>query len=192
MHPSNSPETGATATIRRAGRGLQGHLAGLLVAWTLLAAGCGPGVGGTGTGGAAPNLADFGASASAVCSGPLATLLACAAPGTAAADAGTALVQLADASPSAQVLMRLEGNQVELNAPCAGLRFVGTWGQAGSAAPRFFGTVSTAGGGAVSATLDSNPSGAGLQIVLRELGGRTLLGPALLLPAPAAQAVVCS
>lgn len=162
----------------------------LALAWAVLGTGCGPGVGGTGTGGSLPPLSDFGASASAVCSSNLATLLDCAATG-AHADVGTAPVLLVDSAGAARVFMRVDGNTVELDAPCTPLRFVGTWGQVGSGPARFFGTATLA-SGPVAATLDSTPAPNGVQALLRDTGDRVLLGPVLLRPVAAAAPAACN
>ena len=101
MHPTTRPDTrscagpatGPKAPLRPVGPGrrrLHTLAAGLALAGALLASGCGPGVGGTGTGGAAPPLADFGAAAQPVCASDLAAVLACTTTG-ALANAGTAL-----------------------------------------------------------------------------------------------------
>ncbi len=100
-------------------------LAALVLALLMALASCGPGVVGTGTGAPVPSAA------AAVCGAEFASSLSCA--GTTdgnGASAGTAPVEWSDAvsgGPGATVVVRLTGNQLELEQPCAQLRFEGTW-----------------------------------------------------------------
>src|SRR5450755_4358736 len=147
---------------------------------TLLFAGCGPGVGGTGTGDAA--FAAFGASAAPVCSGVVAAALACpSAPAGPPPPTGTLPVQFADAA--GQIVLALNGNVVQLDDSCLKLHFSGEFGTAAGGAQGFFGsyeidhngfdvlaalsTVSVAGGGA-------------LMVELHDVDGRVAVGPVLL------------
>ena len=101
------------------------------------AIGCGPGVGGTGTGNVYPPDV-FGATPAAVCSGALADRLSCGATGV-PTPAGTALVVAVDAS--GRIVARFLGDGVTIEAPCSGLAFVGDWGTRNGEG-RYWGTLS--------------------------------------------------
>ncbi len=193
---------GARNAAHAKSRTLAQALLGLLV--LLLASACGPGVGGTGTGNE-PQLARFGATAAAVCSSALLSQLACAPTTTAPVDTsttpgmagtaslpldpGTAAVRFADAAQ--RVLALLQGNRVELNAPCAGLRFGGDWGLVFGQTPRFYGWAESSvyTGPAV---LEASISGNGLVLRLLDENGRVLLGPVSLGRSTALQAAGCN
>ena len=155
-------------------------------------AGCGPGVGGTGTGGAA--LTAFGASAGPVCTSALAGELACAqAPSASGAGGsfGTLPVQFVDAA--GQVTLEIDGNLAMLEASCLRLRFDGEFARSSAGAEGFFGSYEVdADGVDVLAVLSAVPlAGAGaLTIELRDVNGHGIIGPVVLrratapLPAP--------
>ena len=159
-------------------------------AWlaTLLAAvlaGCGPGVGGTGTGDAANALAYFGASPASLCSSELAALVACRSDGsTAAAVTGAAPVLLVDAAADARVQVRLQEDSAELGEACMPLAFRGQWGVVAGQAGRFYGHTDPDVAPAA-ATLEAQASGAGLRLTLRDGEGRVLLGPVVMTPTAA-------
>ncbi len=164
-----------------------------LLAATALLGGCGPGVGGTGTGDAADALGAFGATAASVCAGELATVLACAATtgggggggGTAAAPApGTAPVYLADTIDGRRVAVSVQGNLIDVNAPCARVRFRGQWGTIAGQAARFYGSTEQD-GSSTPATLQAVVRGSGLELTLVDTQGRVLLGPVLVTARPA-------
>ena len=165
-----------------------------LLAATAMLGGCGPGVGGTGTGDAADALGAFGATAASVCAGELAAVLACAAPtggggggggGTAAAPApGTAPVYLADTIDGRRVVLSVQGNLIELHAPCARVRFRGQWGTIAGQAARFYGSTEQD-GASTPATLQAVVRGSGLELTLVDTQGRVLLGPVLVTVRPA-------
>ena len=168
-------------------------LAVWLLAINILLGGCGPGVGGTGTGETADGLAAFGASAASVCASELAAVLACATPsggsGAVAAPApGTAPVYLADTIDGRRVAVSVQGNLIELNAPCARVQFRGQWGAIAGQAARFYGSA----GQDVSvtsttpATLQAVVRGNALELTLTDALGRVLLGPVLVTVRPAA------
>ena len=164
----------------RSCRALQGAL--LLALATLLGA-CGPGVGGTGTGEEITALQDFGAAPASVCSGELAALAACTGTGAAAAPAGTT-VYLADTLDGRRVQVQLQGNAIDVDAPCARLRFRGRWGVVGSQAGRFYGSA-TVDGVSLPATLTAQPDSGGAQLTVRDAQGVTLLGPVRVVVVPA-------
>jgi len=166
-------------------------LAGLL--------GCGPGVGGTGTG-AAPDPASFGASAESVCTAPFAGALQCpvgaGAPGTANVLKGTDVVHFADVAAGGNVAASIDGNVVQFTARCAALAFTGTWGVLVGEG-RFYG-YAAAGAGAqtLPATLVvqvAGNSGLDLQVTLRDAAGGPLHGPVTLqrVSAPVANPAAC-
>src|SRR5450755_1357750 len=156
----------------------------LASAWTLgmlLFSGCGPGVGGTGTGAVA--FAAFGVSAASVCSGAIAAELACSQPpGLAAPGAtGTPPVQFVDAA--GQVTLEVNGNLAQLDASCLRLRFSGEFGVGTGNVEGFFGSYEVGGNGIdVLAALSAVPAaGAGaLTIELREVDGHVAVKPVLL------------
>lgn len=142
---------------------------------------CGPGVGGTGIGAEPQPLSTFGAVAVSVCTSSLAPSLNCASvgalpssPNAPAADRGTATLVLSDTS--GRILVRLDGNRVQFNAPCLGLGFTGEWGQVPGQVPRFFGAiefVSYTGPG----TLELGSSGSRFSVQVLDNAGRILAGP---------------
>jgi hypothetical protein len=148
---------------------------------TGLLAACGPGVGGSGTGATEDPLQQFGATALPVCGNPLAAQLASCVRGQA--------LSYADSSTLPRVTAQLLDSHLELQAPCAGLKFSGDWAAVGDQPPRFYGTVTGATGTAL-ASLVTVPAGAnGLQVEMRDATGLKLLGPLTLTPATAGAAV---
>ena len=160
----------------------------LLAAITILG-GCGPGVGGTGTGDTVDALGVFGATAVSVCASELAPLLACPAP-TGGAGAGiaplpgTAPVYLADTIDGRRVAVSVQGNLIEVNAPCARIQFRGQWGAIAGQAARFYGSTGQD-AGATPATLQAVVRVNGLELTLVDTQGRVLLGPVLVTVRPA-------
>jgi hypothetical protein len=153
----------------------------LYLALALLCAGCGPGVGGTGTGQTTDPLGSYGATAADVCLSSLASILQCPAAGSAsAAPPGTSAVVFADGTTSSRVRVRVEGNRVEVDAPCAGVRFSGVWGAVPGQAGRFFGSVGEDPASAQLASLSVQAQGQALVLQLQDAQGRVLLGPLLL------------
>ncbi len=164
----------------------------LASAWmlaTLLLTGCGPGVGGTGTGDAA--FEAFGVSAASVCIGPVAAELACPSLPAGPVAVGTLPVQFVDAA--GQVTLQVSGNLATLDASCLRLHFSGEFGSRASGAQGFFGSYQIGGNGFdVLAALSTVPAAGGgaLTIELRDVDGRVAVGPMLLqratgpLPAP--------
>ncbi len=170
---------------------MNAHLPRLLrtlpVAWLLLGLiGCGPGVGGTGTG-AVPDPAAFGASPASVCTAPFAPALQCpagaGAPGTADALQGTAMVRFADIATGGNVSASIDGNVVQFGARCRALEFTGSWGVAAGDG-RFFGNLALGSGiPLLPATLVvgiAGTTGLDLQVTLLDAAGGALLGPVTL------------
>lgn len=153
-------------------RAALGWLAMLMAAFL---GGCGPGVGGTGTGDTAAALVYFGASPASLCSSEIAALVPCQHDGTMATPVpGAAPVFLADAAEGARVRVRLQDDTIEVVETCTPLEFRGQWGVIAGQSGRFYGHADPE---AVPATLEAQASGAGLLLTLRDGEGRVLLGP---------------
>lgn len=159
--------------------------------WALavaLFAGCGPVVGGTGTGSAA--FEAFVVSAASVCEGALAAELGCpAAPGAAAPGAPAA--RFVDAA--GHVTLEVNGNVATLDAVCLRLRFDGEFAVGAGGLQGFFGSYQVGGAGvdALAALLAVPVAGGGaMTIELRDTQGRVVINPVLLqrttavMPAP--------
>lgn len=176
---------------------------GLLCAAALGA--CGPGVGGSGTGiePAAQGVTlpapqpvttpSQGATPASLCRSALASALACgsAAPGVppvpsapsapSAPTGGVSLAAplwLADRPVAPRVQARIEGDRLDLQAPCARLLFSGPWAQLGAQPPRFHGALDD---GRV-ATVEARAEGNALWLTLRDGAGTVWLGPVRLQP----------
>ena len=161
-------------------------LAAWLLAVIAILGGCGPGVGGTGTGDTVDALSAFGATAASVCASDLAPVLACPAAtggGGAAVAPGTAPVYLADTIDGRRVVVSVQGNLIEVNAPCARVQFRGQWGSIAGQAARFYGSTAQDGSTAP-ATLLAVVRGNGLELTLVDALGRVLLGPVLVTARP--------
>lgn len=164
----------------------------LLSLLAALIAGCGPGIGGTGTGaGIEP---PEGLALKPVCESGFADLLRCTGlPGTAASVLGTGLQFLADGATTRNALLRLEGNAADLEILCAGLQFSGNWGQLPGQAARFHGVVRSVRGLETQyASLVVLRSGATLTVQLFDVEGRALSAAYALLVVPSAPAVATS
>jgi hypothetical protein len=164
-------------TIR--GRRWWGGLLPLLLA----AAGCGPGVGGTGTGDAFA-LDIFGARAASVCTASFASELKCASrivigPAPAAPSSeGSELVLWVDDPAEAAVTARISASEVEFVGVCEGLRFEGTWGEIPESGGRFFGYFTVPGvDGAMPGSLAVQASGETLTFALSDVNDKPLFGP---------------
>jgi len=158
----------------------------LLLPLLLAAAGCGPGVGGTGTG-EGYALEYFGARKASVCSASFAGELKCPArivigPAPVEEAEGSELVVWVDDPAAARVTVRIDVSDVDLEAQCDGVRFVGTWGETDDGSKRFFGHYSTTGSDvAQPGTLTVQPvEGAGLSYQLSDADDRAVLGPLVL------------
>lgn len=151
-------------------------LASIWLLGALLLAGCGPGVGGTGTGDDA--FAAFGASAAPVCGSAVAALLACpSAPAAPPPATGTGQIQFADAA--GQIVLELNGNVARLDDSCLNLHFDGEFGTAADNTQGYFGSYEIDSTGAdVFAALSALPAAAGaLSVELKDVGGQAIVGP---------------
>jgi hypothetical protein len=166
-------------------------MAGACALGMLVFVGCGPGVGGTGTGATAFDA--FQVSAVSVCEGAIAAELACPQPPVVAGPAttGTQPVRFVDAA--GQVTFEVNGNVAVLEVVCQRLRFNGEFGIGAGSAEGFFGSYVVDGSGMnVLAALSAVPvaGGGALTIELRDAEGRVIVEPVLLprattvLPAP--------
>lgn len=175
-------------------------LALVLAALVASLSGCGPGTGGTGTGESPTDLAVFGAASVDLCTAAFAPQLACSTtqPGTSdtPVTTGTQTVVYADATRSGAVEVDVQGQTLRLRDRCQGLEFVGHWGVAAPNDARFFGSYSVPGSAErmlASLTVQAVAGGDGthLSVLLRDVAGRTVLGPLALqrvtgpLPLPA-------
>jgi hypothetical protein len=145
-------------------------------------AGCGPGVGGTGTGAA---LTAFGASAAPVCSSAIAVELDCAQAPAASGmgvNSGTLPIQFVDVA--GQVTLDVNGNIGTLKSSCLRLQFGGEFGN-DATGDGFFGSYQIdASGTDVLATVSTSPATGGLTVELRDLSGQVVVAPLLLHRAP--------
>jgi hypothetical protein len=115
----------------------------LLVAVVAMLGGCGPGVGGTGTGAPVSGGTAFGAVAAPVCLSAIAPALRC--PGadvmTSAIADGTARTVFVDQGTGGQTTAQFVGNGVDLDSRCLALRFTGEWGVINFGQAAYYGTV---------------------------------------------------
>ncbi|MBL8289869.1 MAG: hypothetical protein JNL85_17930 [Rubrivivax sp.] len=155
------------------------------LAFTLaLLGGCGPGLGGTGTGATDDAMAAYGAREVPVCgSADFADLIGCNAPGAGAAPLPAVGARFfAESSPASTTLLELDGQQAQWRLRCLDTVFVGSWGQVGTAAPRYYGNA-TAGGSRVRlASMQVQRSGNGIAVTLLDSSGGVIAGPLLLAP----------
>lgn len=155
----------------------------LLLALALLG-GCGPGLGGTGTGASDDAFAAYAAREVPVCESDFADLVGCSAPsaGAAAAPASGARF-FAESTPASRTLLELEGQQAQWRLRCLDLVFVGSWGQSGASPPRYFGNLIEGGSRVRLASLEvGRGSGSSLSVTLFDSAGRVVAGPLLLTP----------
>ena len=147
--------------------------------------GCGPGVGGTGTGEVQDQPTNGNSSgapveqSASVCSAPFAGLLACTQTGVdAATTAGTQPVELADAPVDARVSATLAGQTLALRLPCQDRSFLGSWARTDSGQTRFVGrlTRSTDPTGQP-ATVAAEAQADALVVNLYDASGQLLAGP---------------
>ncbi len=179
-----------TALARRAlrlprARTAMGALATLaLVLQALLLAGCGPGLGGTGTGMEPEPLTALGATEVSVCTADFGDLLGCRTnPSTsAAAQPTTAAVHWADPNAPADTQLELQAQQAQLKLRCAGWLFTGRYAQRPGQTPRYVGQFEAAGSVVALATLEVSRNGSGLNVTLADPAGRVLAGPLLMQP----------
>lgn len=150
----------------------QRWLAVLLLLFAL--SGCGPGIGGTGTGAAIEPPADV--ALRPVCESSFADLLRCSGlPGSTVSALGTSLSFLADNPTARNALLRLEGNAADLEVFCAGLQFSGNWGQLPGQAARFHGVArNVLSGDARYASMTVTRVSAGVVVQLLDVDGHAL------------------
>ncbi len=176
--------------------GLRLQRAWLLLLWAL--AGCGPGVGGTGTGEQSSALNFFGAKPASVCSASFAEKLKCPSrlvigPTQVELPEGSETIVWVDDAANGRVTARINVSNIDFEALCEGVRFTGTWGKRqGEGAGRFYGYYTTrdlsfAAPGTLSAQA---ANGASLAYVLQDSTGQVVFGPRVLQetaiePAPA-------
>ena len=149
-------------------------LAVLTWALAVLLAACGPGVGGTGSGEPGSTLQPGSAVPGSVCTSDLAALLGCVGSGSAATPLLT--LDLVDTIDGRQVRVHLHGNEVEVEVPCARLRFSGRWGTVDGQPAAYHGTA-TVEAASLNATLRVQLSEGGVVVQLQDAQGGTLLGP---------------
>lgn len=158
------------------------QVAALAASFALMTGGCGPGVGGTGTG---EGLAVFGAAAASVCDSAFADKLVCTAATPGATPTGSQSVRYVDATR--QLVLRIESNQATLDALCQRVQFSGDFGIAPGNASGFFGTYSISPSTAqtFARLLVQRPdTGGDLRIELRDIDGRSVIAPVTLQAAP--------
>jgi hypothetical protein len=166
-------------TVPRAGRWFA------LVPLLLAVLGCGPGVGGTGTGeGFALDF--FGARAASVCTASFAAELKCPTrivigPARVDLTKGSEPVDWVDDPVSGRISAHISGSAVTFDAFCERVRFEGSWGTTDDGQDRFFGHFTAPGiDVATPGTLSVRSEGAGLSYVLRDSQGETVFGPVVL------------
>lgn len=153
----------------------------LLPLWAAVA-GCGPGVGGTGTG-EGFSLDFFGARAASVCTAAFAESLKCPSrivigPSRVDLSAGSELVQWVDDPAAARIDTRIEGSDIEFRALCEGVRFAGTWGTRPDGTSRFFGNYVLPGSETtLPGIMEADTQTAALTLTLRDINGAVVLGP---------------
>ena len=157
-------------------------VAALAATLALMAGGCGPGVGGTGTG---EGLVAFGATAAPVCDSAFADKLGCIATAPGATPSGTQSVRYTDTGR--QLVLTIEGNRANLDALCQRVQFSGDFGIAPGNASGFFGTYQLTPSTAqtfASLQVQRLDAGGDLRIELRDIDGRSVIAPVTLQVAP--------
>lgn len=158
----------------------------LALLMTLLVAGCGPGVGGTGTG--EDPVTALGARPANVCTSEIAALLDCAPAPPALQPAPGAQddrpLWFADSTSGRQAVARFAGQAVVVELRCPGLRFEGRWGESGELGGRYFGTLASE-PSAPLASLQVRRDGDVLVVQLVGQGGVALGAPLRLVRVPA-------
>lgn len=179
------PTTSAGPAARRGRRGaLATGAAAVAAAFAVALSGCGVGVGGTGTG---EDLEPFGATPSSVCAGPVAAALACGGAATAPPSEGSARTRFVDTAGNGRVRVTINGNQIDFDAVCAGLRFAGTWGTGRDGRTRYFGNVVRSTDGVtqlavIEVALAANGTAQNLLAMLKDANDRSLLPTVTLRP----------
>jgi hypothetical protein len=147
----------------------------------LALSGCGPGLTGTGTG-ASVGLSTFNATEQALCGAPFGSAIGCPVATDNSPPSPLNVVTYFEAGSGAGLVrVRLEGNAVEITAPCNGFSFEGVWGRSADLGERFYGAVERDGGASwLAATATATAVGTDLQIAVQDAQAQTLLGPAVL------------
>jgi hypothetical protein len=141
---------------------------------------CGPGVTGTGTGGAI-GLPAFAATEQAVCGAPFAAAIGCATTTGATPSPVNGPVYFEAGAGSTPVRAVFDGNGLVLTAPCTGFSFDGVWGRSAALGDRFYGAQALDGGATqIAANATVVADGDGLRITVQDAQAQTLLGPAVL------------
>ena len=157
----------------------------VLLPLLLAVGGCGPGVGGTGTG-EGYALDFFGARAASVCSASFATELKCPSrivigPTRVDLTKGSELVVWVDDPENGQISARIDGSEIDFRSACEGVQFAGTWGTTADGAGRFFGHFTRPGVDIASpGTLTVLTERTGLAYVLSDAQGAVVFGPVIL------------
>lgn len=176
------PWAGAAGRVRR--WLAAGWLALAFAFGAAIVAGCGPGLGGTGTGATDDALAAYGAREVPVCGAAFADLLSCAAPSTGAAPVPASGARFfAEATPASRTLLELDGQDAQLRLRCLDLVFIGSYGQVGAQSPRYYGNAIEGGSRLRLASLQVERTATGLSVTLVDSQGRTIAGPEALAPA---------
>jgi len=151
----------------------------------LVVGGCGPGVGGTGTGDSYA-LDYFGAKRASVCSASFASELKCPSrvvigPTRVDLTKGSELVVWVDDPDNERVTARIDGSNVDFRSVCEGVQFTGTWGRTADGSSRFFGHFTLPGYEVASpGTLSVLSDGSILTFVLSDAQGMVVFGPVIM------------
>jgi hypothetical protein len=141
---------------------------------------CGPGVTGTGTGGAI-GLPAFAATEQAVCAAPFAADIGCITTTGAAPSPLNGPVYFESGVGATLVRAVFDGNGLVLTAPCKGFAFDGVWGRSAALGDRFYGAQALDGGATqIAANAAVVADSGGLRITVQDAQAQTLLGPVVL------------
>jgi len=145
-------------------------------------AGCGPGVGGTGTGDSVtPGHAGSpftGFAARSVCDSPLAMALVCSSGTGGVVQPTVNGLFLANGTPSATVQARLDGaGWLQVQWRCLDWQFNGQWGETAALGPRWYGWVAQAGRVQPATLAMAATEPPRLQLTLTDDNGTRLTGP---------------
>ncbi len=141
---------------------------------------CGPGVTGTGTGGAI-GLPAFAATEQAVCGAPFAADIGCVTTTGATPSPLNGPVYFEAGTGVTLVRAVFDGNGLVLTAPCKGFAFDGVWGRSAALGERFYGAQAIDGGAAqIAANATVVADSAGLRITVQDVQAQAVLGPVVL------------
>lgn len=156
---------------------------GWLLPLLLAVAGCGPGVGGTGTGEQGFGLDYFGARKASVCTSSFAGELKCPSrivigPTPLPQDDGSEPVAWVDDPDAPRTVLRISGSEADFESDCGSTKFAGSWGTLAPRDSRFFGYYTVPGEpSAKPGSLTVLNSSDGLSFEIRDARDRTVLGP---------------